>query len=128
MIQQDFVPKLDETMKMVGLALESKNKEMIKVGLETMSSFIKTFQEKTEQYIKGLVMFIVTNLKKAEFYPELRSVLFISLGDTALGAPALFVKGLNDILPLYTYAFEAVAKLLLTVSHYSLIFLEQQSC
>lgn len=49
-IENDFLGKLHDTLSMVSLALTTSNSEMIKVGLETMSHFIRLFKEECKEF------------------------------------------------------------------------------
>lgn len=103
-------------MSMVSLALKTSNSQMIKVGLETMSHFIRIFRKKTDKYIRNFIEYIDTKLKDASFYPELKSTLFMSLGDTAYGNNEIFVQVVPTILDIYSMGYEACVMYLKSVS------------
>ena len=80
---------------------------MIRIGLEVMSHFIRLYREKCNNYIKDFIEYIDIQLKDGSFYPELKSTLFLSLGDTALGNPDIFVHVVPNILEIYTLGYDA---------------------
>lgn len=92
---------------MVSLALTSNNSEMIKVGLETMSHFIRIFREECKEFNQNFIEYVCVQLKDPNFFPELKSALFIGLGDAALGSPSIFIQVVPQVLDLYKMGYEA---------------------
>lgn len=80
---------------------------MIKIGIETMGHFIRLYKEKTNTYIKNFIEYIDAKLKDGSFYPELKSTLFLGLGDTSYGNPEIFIQVVPNVLNIYTMGYQA---------------------
>lgn len=111
-LKEAFIPKLNELHKYTDHSIRMVGEvELLRAGFDTLGHLCRNFPQDFGVFLPASMEYILNCLKDQSIPKENKPIIFTTLGDIALGAPALIIQNIAQIFNLYEMAYDAIIAL-----------------